>query len=320
MDWKAYYRNERDGVGARDAVHGWLLRDPDPAVALAVERRSILSFPHTALGYAGPLQAGIVRALFNARIRRVLALGVLHSGGLEAYRVALDEGAAPGRRAAAFREIRGAFLPLGPSNETSYGAVPRWASGEETGLVRLDRGDLLAPEFSLDTFLALDAAGADVLGQPAIPVLPVYVGMMRDPQTGSFAAAEALAGWIRRCVDGETAVVATGDLVHYGTTYGGAWLSGNPETPESLRQVLMPEVERTLRAGLVERDWEEAYRQSRTRIGNDQREILPVLSALLGAGATFSLHSFELSDYAAILSVAPPCVVASALVEFVRGV
>ncbi len=319
MDWKAYYRNERGAAGARDAVRGWLLRDPDPAVALAVERGSVLSFPHTALGYAGPLQAGVVRALFDARVRRILALGVLHSSGLDAYRAALDEAAAPDRRAAAFRQVRGAFLPPNRSCETSYGAVPAWIPGEDLDCVRVDRTGLLASEFSLDTFLALDAAAADALGRPAIPVLPAYVGMMRDPQTGSFAAAEAFAGWIKRHVDDETAVVATGDLVHYGSAYGGAWLPGNPETPESLRLALLPEVERTLRAGLVERDWEEAYRRSRSRIGNDQREILPVLSALLGAGATFSFFSFELSDYAAILDAAPPCVVASALVEFGRG-
>jgi hypothetical protein len=319
VDWKAYYQSEREGAAARDAVRGWLLRDPDPAVALAVERGGILSFPHTALSYAGPLQAGVVRALFDGRIRRVLALGVLHSSGLEAYRVALDEEAAPDRRAAAFRRIRGTFLPPGRSRETSYGTVPGWASGKEAELIRPDRAGLLGSEFSLDTFLALNAAAADALGRPAIPVLPVYIGMMRDPQTGSFAAAEAFAGWIRRHVDDETAVVATGDLVHYGTAYGRAWLPGSPETPQSLRLALLPEVEETLRAGLVERDWEEAYRRSRSRIGNDQREILPVLSALLGTGATFSLLSFELSDYAAILDVAPPCVVASALVEFGRG-
>jgi predicted class III extradiol MEMO1 family dioxygenase len=318
VDWKQFYERERAGEGAREAIEAWLL--PEPKLIAAIARRAVVSFPHTALRYAGPLQAKVVRALYESRgIERVLALGVLHSGGLDVYQTALDERVELERRALAFRAVRGAFLPAGDSLETTYGVVPRWTPLAGAEDVRADRDGLLGAEFSLDMFQSVVRVAADALGRRPLPVLPVYIGMTRDPVSGSFESADRVADWIRFHVDRSTAIVATGDLIHYGTAYGGAWVPGNPISIEALRHALEPEVERVFAAAFGDRDWETAYRLSRGRLGNDQREMLAVVSSVLGKGASGALLSFELSDYAEILGVAPPCVVASILAFYERA-
>ncbi len=316
MDWKPYYRAECEAPGARQAIEGWLAEDA--GLARIVARRDVVSFPHTALAYAGPLQARLVHALYDdPTVERVLALGVLHGSGIDVYRVALDSQAPADRRRDGFSTVRGAFLSR-ESDATPFGPVPAW-DVPEVDAVRADRGGLLAAEFSLDTFRGVVRVAADALGRPPLRVLPVYVGMTRDPLSGSFEAAEAVADWVRSVVDASTAVVATGDLVHYGTAYGGAWASACAASNDALERLLRAEAERVLELALREREWDEAYRLSRERIGNDQREMLAVLSSYFRGGASGRLVSFELSDYAGILGAEPPCLVASALAAYERG-
>jgi hypothetical protein len=317
VEWKPYYQEECEADGARAAIDAWLVADF--AVSRLVGRRAVLSFPHTALRYAGPLQARVARALYDDRtVERILALGVLHGSGIEVYRAALDAGAPAGRRREAFAAVGGAFLPREKCVETPFGELPAWDTAV-TSAVRIDEAGLLGAEFSLDTFHGVLRAAADAFGRPPLPVLSVYVGVTRDPLSGSFETAEAVADWMRAYIDPSTAVVATGDLVHYGAAYGGAWAPGNPVARGALEKVLRPEVERVLASAFADRDWETAYRLSRERLGNDQREMLAVLSSHLGPGAWAALLSFDLSDYSEILNVAPPCVVASALAAYDRA-
>ncbi len=316
MDWKPYYQRECVAAGARDQIERWMIEGGDPTLARAVERGAVLSFPHTFLADAGPLQARVVRSLFDSSVERILALGVLHSGGLDAYRTALDEREPIQRRSAAFRAVRGAFLSSEAQVMTPLGAVPVWRPGGEVKAVRVDRGGLLGAEFSLDTFLTVCRAGADVLGRRPLPVLAAYVGMTRDPSSGAFSVAEELGDWVRAECDVSTAVVTTGDLVHYGSGYGEAWVPGAMSDRAALCAALRPEVERCLEAALSRGDWGKAYSLSRGRLLNDQREILPVVAAYLGVPAPFALLSFGLSDYAKVLGVAPPCFVASALARY----
>jgi hypothetical protein len=316
MDWKPYYRRECAVPEARDAMARWVLEGADAPLSLALKRGAVVSFPHTALGYAGPLQARVVRSLHDAGIERILALGVLHGGNVEAYRTALDEKEHPGRRAGAFAAVRGAFLRPVRTAETPLGAVPLLRPGSPSQTVRIDRGGLLGAEFSLDTFLTVCRAGADALARRPIPVLAAYVGMTRDPVSGSFSVAEELADWILAERDAETAVVTTGDLVHYGSGYGEEWVPGAPSDRTTLAAAIRPEVEACLAAALSRGDWSGAYATSRRRLMNDQREILPVVAGYLGVPATHAILSFELSDYAPILGVAAPCCVASTLVRY----
>lgn len=317
MEWKSYYADECRAAGARKAIEAWLVTDA--ALYQAVRRRAVVSFPHTALRYAGPRQARLVRALYETEgVERVLALGVLHGSGIEPYRTALDAAAPAARRTEGYAEVRGAFLACDPEVETPFSAGRVW-DAELCSAVRVDPTGLLAGEFSLDTFRGVVRVAADYLGRRPLPVLCVYVGMTRDPVSGSFGVADELAGWLRAHVSPSTALVATGDLVHYGTAYGGAWLPGNPASGDALERPLRRAVEHLLAAAFVKRDREAAYRLSRERLGNDQRELLAPLSGFMGPGARATLHEFELSDYAGILDVAPPCVVASALGVYERA-
>ena len=314
VDWKRYYQAELEASGARGRIAGWLEAEPRADVTDAIANRAILSFPHTALDAAGPLQAAVVSALVRAGVERVIALGVLHSGGLPAYRQALDDGVPDDVREDGFETVRGAFVDGTTEVETPFGAQPlHLASG---GPVRVDRSGLLASEFSLDTFLAITRLAADVLGRRPIPVLPLFVGMTRHPIAGDFGDARALAEWLRAAAVTGTAIVATGDLVHFGTAYGLPPDYDGPADTDALEQQFLPRLERVLGTAMREGGTEEAYQESLHVLKNDQREILPVIAEFLGSRRAFEILHFCLSDYAAILSVAKPCLVASAVVAY----
>jgi len=313
MDWKTTYTRELAQVGSRDRVVEWLGRPSDDRIAGAIDRGAVLSFPHTALDFAGPLQAAVVAGLYRAHVDRVLALGVLHSGGLPAYRRALDPGEPLDVRERSFSEVSGAFADCSTWIETPFGRHPLCpASGTA---VRDDGAEHLVGEFSLDTFTAVLRLGADVFDRAPIPMTAVLVGMTRRPATGSFETARRLAAWIRRTVDSRTAVVTTGDLVHYGAAYGSVGDVGNSVDPPALERSLRVRVEEMLSRAMTGED-ETAYRLSLDELRNDQRELLPVVASYLEARASFELLEFSLSDYARLLSTPPPCFVASALVAY----
>jgi predicted class III extradiol MEMO1 family dioxygenase len=317
VNWKAYYEGEWTAPGTAGRVAAWVAERADEALVDAVARGAILSFPHTALRYAGALQAAVLRALYGAGVRRIVALGVVHGVAFPAVRVAQDGAASPAERREAFDAASGGFLTLLRPADTPLGRAPLWTAPQEPGLVRRDADGMLRDEFSLDSFLALSAAFAARHGRGAIPVLPLYVGVTRDPETGAFDVAERLARWLRDVACSGTAIVATGDLVHCGDPYGSPLSAFGCHDADSAEPVLRCEVERALAAAL-RGDLDLAYRLSAERLRNDQREMLPVLAGLVGPGGSSRLLHFLLSDYAPILDVPPPCCVASALVRFDR--
>jgi len=319
VNWKLYYRREIDSSAGRRTVDKLLRTAHDDSLARAVAGGAIASFPHTALAYAGPLQAQVVSSLYGSGVERVIALGVLHSGISTAYRTTLDEARSIATRRAALAEVAGGTLLSGNADETPFGGLPLVAMAENWRVpIRVDR-DRLADEFSLDTFLALMRRAADLRGVPPLPVLPIFVGPTRDPIDGSFAVAGRLAEWIRSvsAIDGvPTAIVTTGDLVHFGTPYGD--LDADPSrSAEDLEVQFRFQVDRVLAAALTARDWDLAYRLSNDVLRNDQREILAVISEILGPAEHRVVH-FELSDYARILDSPRPCYVASALAVYDR--
>jgi hypothetical protein len=315
VDWKAYYAREWAAPGAADQVAAWAAKRPDEGLVDAVARGAIVSFPHTALRYAGALQASVLRALYGAGVRRVLALGVVHGVVVAAVRVAQDTAASPAERREAFDAASGGFLTSPSAADTPLGRSPLWTVPEEPRLVRHDVDGVLRDEFSLDSFLALSAAFAARRGRNAIPVLPLYIGVTRDPETGTFGVAERLARWLRDAAGSGAAIVATGDLVHCGTHYGSPLSAFGCRDAADAEPVLRREVESALAAAL-RGDLDLAYRASAERLRNDQREMLPVLAGLVRPGGSCRLLHFSLSDYAPILDVPPPCCVASALVRF----
>jgi len=321
IDWKTYYRRELESPAGRRTVDDLLRRADDTELVRAIQHGAILSFPHTALDYAGPLQARVVGALYRAGVERVIALGVLHSGASAAYRTALDEEQPDDVRRAAYEEVVGGWLVPGATIGTPFGDLPGLeASEDERVPVRFDQSGLLTEEFSLDTFLSLLRRGAVLRDVEPPEVLRVFVGPTREPLSRSFAVAERLASWVRTGLvpNGRpTAIVTTGDLVHYGTAYGDPAADPSEARGEATDR-FRSSVERMLEAGLVARDWPLAYRLSTGLLHSDQREILAVVSAILGPARARLLH-FELSDYAHILGMPPPCWVASSLVAYERA-
>ncbi len=284
-----------------------------------LEGGAVLSFPHTALAYSAPLILPLAAALYRLpAIKRVIALGVLHLGALpepfrRLSRVFADPSAAEDEIAEAFAALAGGFVPSGKVILTPFGEVPIGRANLVPPL-REDHG-VLAREFSLDTFFALLAYVADRLGRPPLPVLAVYVGLTRNPLTGGFGLARELARALSPLLGPGTALVATGDVVHYGRPYGDVpGDDGLPQDPSGLERHFRGELERVLGLALAERDYAQAYRISEGRLKSDQRQLLPVIAELLGPGAGFRVLAFGLSDYAPIFGVVPPCLVASALI------
>jgi len=323
MDWKPYYRGEIESMSGRETVET-LLRGAVPgAIDELLIGEAIVSFPHTALRYAGPLQARVVRMIYRLGIERVIALGVLHGSSVAVYKKASDAKAPTEQRRAACDAVSGGFLLPSESIVTPSGDLPiDPAVPSEEVPVRVDSAGILTDKFSLDTFFALMRREADRCGVSPIPVFPIFIGLTRDPIDRSFDVARRIGEWVRSIAcethgGPATAVVATGDLVHYGTAYGTSDATPAEPLPEIERR-FRREVDRVLSAALTERDWELAYRLSHDMLHNDQREISAVISEVLGSATHGVLH-FELSDYAKILDTAPPCLVASALIAYIRS-
>ncbi len=319
IDWKPYYCREIESSEGIRTVDGMLARAFESPEDLGFTRGAIASFPHTALMYAGPLQSRVVASAYRAGVDRILALGVLHGSRLPAVRIAMDHAAPREARRDALSRVAGGFLLPGDSVETPFGTMPFAVSGGAVDVpVRVDSDGVLADEFSLDTFFALMRRAADLLGVAPIPILPVFVGLTRDPIDGSFAIAERLAQWTGSQMDAgtPTALVTTGDLVHYGTAYGSPHADAS-ESVENATDRFRRAVDRALTAALANRDWAQAHRIATDVLRNDQREILAVVSTILGP-ARHRLLQFELSDYTGILGTPPPCLVASSLAIYER--
>jgi predicted class III extradiol MEMO1 family dioxygenase len=317
MDWKPYYDTELREAKTRDKIKQWLRIADEMAVASGThDSRTVLSFPHTAVDYSGPLQARVISWLYGNGFKRVIALGVIHGALIPTYQVAANELSPHDERKAAYEQVSGAFLPASNRVKTPFGTLDVLSVDQAVPAeIRQDHSNFLENEFSLDTFHAVMRLAADIYQVEPLPVLPLYVGMMRNPFNGSFATAAALARWLDASWDEETAIVTTGDVVHFGAVYGSENEGVLPETLESrFHHRLEVLFERAFREGNLEA----AYQMALCELKSDQREVLLLLAHLLGEGAIAEIDAFTLSDYAPIFNAPPPCLVASALIAYKR--
>ncbi len=316
MDWKSYYTNELSAPGTRDKIAGWLRAAYEvDGPAGSANRRTVWSFPHTAIDFCGPLQARVVASLYRARVRRAVALGVMHGSWVAPYVTALDESRPPEEREGAFATVSGAFAVETTRLTTPFGHVDIEPTPPAAS-IRADRENLLKREFSLDTFHAILRLAADVFQSDPPRLLPLYVGMTRHPTSGSFEGATRLAGDLHREWSSDTAIVTTGDVVHYGRVYGP---TDRGDSTQELAAYFLERLRVALDLALTRRDLEGAHSISQSELRSDQREILPVLAHLLGTDAKADIVSFEMSDYAPIFDVDPPCRVASSLIAYVES-
>ena len=318
MDWKSYYDEELREAGIRDRIMHWLrVADKMALSSSKNDRRTVFSFPHTAIDYSGPLQARVVSWLVRSGFKRVIALGVMHGSLIPVHRTATNELAPQDERLSAFAQISGAFLPTTEQLKTPFGdlAVSTEVANQPPE-IRRDLADLLKDEFSLDTFFGMLRLAADLDHIEPLHVTPFYIGMTRNPVTGSFEIARAVARWLLDQWDDETAIVTTGDVVHYGTVYGSEVADA---ALEQLESQFRHQLETLLGMAFREAQMEEAYQIAQCKLKSDQREILPLLVYLLGEKAVANIEVFALSDYANILKTAPPCLVSSALIAYKHG-
>ena len=317
MDWKSYYDEELREAKTRDKIKHWL-RDAEEMAATSgtYDPRTVRSFPHTAIDYSGLLQARVVSWLYRNGFKRVIALGVMHGSLIPTFQIAANELRSQEERLDAFSQISGAFLPTTDQLDTPFGVLAVNSEGVDLPTeIRLDRANLLKNEFSLDTFHAILRLAAGVYAVEPLPVIPIYIGMTRNPVTGALDTANALADWLLGQWDEETAIVTTGDVVHYGTAYGS---DDGDALSKDLGAHFRHRFEVFLDIAFRERQIETAFQMSQCELKSDQREILPLLVRLLGEGAGTDIEAFDLSDYATILKTRPPCLVASALIAYKR--
>jgi len=321
MDWRTHCRNDLQQEKTKERILSWIdqYASGDKSITDALNTGGLVSFPHTTLDYSGEMTTRVVTSLYASGVERVVALGVIHAGALSKhyqgpFAELLNPHVAPLVRKTHLETFGGAFIRS--DSQTAFGSIRLIPSIKSWKSIRMD-DRLLEGEFCLDYFLSILRLAADRLEREPLPVLPIYSGASFDPTTGSFALATEVATDIARLRDGKTAIVITGDLVHYGTTYSEEGkMDGKPTTIAELEQYFLPLVEESLHLITRTKDYLAAFNLLDKTLHNDQRFLLPVVGELLGDDATFEIKEFHLSDYAPIWQVNPPCAVASSVVTF----
>jgi hypothetical protein len=281
IKWKPYYRREFDLPGTADYLEMVFSRaEKAPFLDHFINNGAILSFPHTALHYAALAQSRVVVALYRAGVKRIVALGVLHVWGHTAssslYRQAMNEEESPSLRRDAFSALAGAFVPPHPFLQTPFGVIPlAFSPLPKNDTICQDRSQLLEEEFSLDTFLSLLNYYYLLHNQSPPEIVPLYIGMTRNPLTNSFETASQIARVIQKIM-------------------------------EELEKVFREEIDVVLNLVLKRKDYVQAFSKLDQLLNNDQRYLLPVISECLGNDAGYDIISFQLSDYAAINKGDPP--------------
>jgi AmmeMemoRadiSam system protein B/AmmeMemoRadiSam system protein A len=162
--------------------------------------------PHAAPVYSGTVAASVYRHLQHQQPRRILMLGFSHSKG-----------------------HRGIYVPAVDAYRTPLGEVP-----VDRGLLDNLRAD---PAFrSVDESRVCDHSVEiqfpllqSVL--PHCPVAPLYVGRLDSTERRDAAAALA------QFIDGQTVVIASSDLTHYGRSFGYEPFPLNRRTGERLNDL-----------------------------------------------------------------------------------
>lgn len=305
MDWKAFYAAEAESAAGRDAVSAAVADHAtgDADLVRTLRDGGVVSFPHTRLRDSADPLARVAAAVVAGGFERVVALGVLHGGTLpEPERALAAELGRGGPRAAeAFQRLRGAFVGAADADATGDG-------------VRLDPA-LLANEFSLDLFDVVLRAAAAAAGRAMPRVIRVFVGPTRAPD-GTFHVAADVARTVRRLAAPGTALVATGDLVHFGHGYStAAQVGALPAGVPSLERHFASRV-RAMLDRFDTGDLAGAVDASTSELRSDQRHLLPVMAALLGGRVRSEVVSFRLTDYGDVLAQPAPCVVATSVVAY----
>ena len=273
--WRSFYEQERAALG-EGGLAGLLTR----ARPVDLPARGAIVFPHTKLRDSGELVAAAARAVVRSGREEVLALGVLH--GARAHDGDLLRAARSGEEEARrkLRRVHGPGVP---------GDAGHWSE-----------------EFSLDGFRALLDVAAKLEGRRAPRLIERYPFLVGDtPHT--------LPGLdeLRFILERGAALVATGDLIHHGETYG------TPSRRRQFRSVrgTLTHAAESVTRGLTHLAEGDVKRFLHHAEGDksDFRDPGAALSGLLGHPLEVHLVEIRLVDYAATLGVDRPAWVAASL-------
>jgi len=305
MKWKSYYRDEFDLPGTREYLNEVFSNaEREASLDSLIGNGSVLSFPHTALHYAAEQHARVIVSLYRAGVEQLIALGVLHLWGHPSSATLYSDAMSPTQdepsRRRAFSALAGAFTPSDPVMRTPFGEISL-VLASTSDVIQRDKRGFLDEEFSLDTFFSLLQYYYMLHDHPLPRITTLYIGMTRDPLTGSFAVAEKVAAAVRSMINARTTVVATGDVIHYGHGYSSQELmSSMPGDVDDLSRVLRDDLESVLDLVISRREYQRAFPRLDTFLNNDQRYLLPVIAELNEKKSSYTILSFQLSDYSVI--------------------
>jgi len=162
-------------------------------------------------------------------------------------------------------------------------------------------------EFSLDGFRDILDIAVDMEGIEKPELKEIYLPRNREYMHDIDETVTDLTGIGREVssrMEDRTALVMTGDLVHYGHGYGTSDPSDDPGG--MISRWIVEGLDRVY----VDKDYRSFLEWSRKRM-SDQGAVAVTASSILGSDLDHRIISSEIADYTAILRTASPTVVAS---------
>ncbi|KAF0245976.1 MAG: hypothetical protein FD180_1119 [Planctomycetota bacterium] len=279
-DWKRWYADERRSLG--EARVSALL---DRAPVIPLPPGGALVFPHAKLAVCGSQVAAVAKALIEARVEEVVALGVLHGGrASDAELVRAAKAGDPAARAR-MRRLHGP----GADGDEGY-----WAE-----------------EFSLDNFKALLEIAAKRSGRRAPRVVERYP-LLSGSGPGSLHGLDDLRPLLAR----GAALVATTDPVHHGHGYRTPAVRILDDKAPSTPRLVLEGVSRAFES-LARREYHDFLRECDEQ-QSDFRDTGPAMASLLEGAILSRIAELCLVDYSDVLAAPRPTWVAAALATFER--
>lgn len=265
-----------------------------------IKNKGIVSIPHTNISFSGKMTANLVYHLYSLGIEKIIALGIIH-------------GRIPSENK---EDWIGGFLPSKDIINTPFGHVPLIKSDSLESKLFIRKNDFfIEKEFSLDNLFALMKFYGKENKLTDIPILPLFMKFSKNLVNDSYDVAEYVAKVLHELVDEKTAVVCTGDLMHYGHGFSSLeYMVGKPTESADLEKYFLPKIKRVIELALFKKEYDNAIAIC-NEIINDQQQLLPIISKYL-ENPDYKIFEFEFSDYSKAYEQEKPCVVASALVGY----
>lgn len=162
-------------------------------------------------------------------------------------------------------------------------------------------------EFSTDLFFKVKKMLEKELRLKNIPVKVIFlIRNNKKPQIyhDVLSRSSIDSTLIKENINDDTAIITTGDLIHYGRLYG------NENQIENMKEEYLSLVDSDLNTLYIEKDLEEYYHRSKAHL-NDQLSNAMALLNLYDGKLEYKIFDNKLADYSDILKTPDPAFVAS---------